>query len=398
MNKFIKLINKILEKVSFRKIIFFRNCINKKNAFIYYKTESFVWRLFNKENHTNNAEIILMVKLLLELGYNVTLLDRSASKYHIRKIKQKFYDILIINNSGNSCPHNEFIQNFFKFKNIIAYVVGPEPNLANSLTYERHKEYKKRIKPKEIIYRRIVKGSKKELSKRFTNVCSILFIGNKFSEESYKMHEKPLFRIYPSISKSLRFDSSDLIHKNKNHFIYFGGAGCIVKGLDLVIDSTLEILKHEEIFLDICAPENESDFWKEYKPKIQDNRYINYHGFVDINSKKFLDLTRKSSFNIFPGSAEGSATSVLTCMRRAVIPVVTYETGIDIKDFGILLKSKKLDVIVKTMRDCTIMDHKQFHQRLINTYKDSWNYSPETYINSIRKGILYSDNNYLNLI
>jgi len=103
-----------------------------------------------------------------------------------------------------------------------------------------------------------------------------------------------------------------------------------------------------------------------------------------------LNLTKKSSFNIFPGTAEGSATSVLTCMRRAVIPIVTYETGVDIKDFGILLKSKKLEEIIKTIKLCMKISDKDFQKRLINTYRDSWNYSPETYVTSFRQGILNS--------
>ena len=86
MYNLIKILNKILEKISFRKVIYFRRRNNKKNAFIYYKTEGFIWQLFNKQNHTNNYEIILMVRTILELGYNVTLVDRSISKDHIRKI------------------------------------------------------------------------------------------------------------------------------------------------------------------------------------------------------------------------------------------------------------------------------------------------------------------------
>ena len=33
---------------------------------------------------------------------------------------------------------------------------------------------------------------------------------------------------------------------------------------------------------------------------------------------------------------------------------------------------------------------KDFQKRLINPYRDSWNYSPETYVTSFRKGILNS--------
>lgn len=392
MNKIVKIFNKVLKKLSFRKIIYFSKSKNKMDAFVYYKTESFIWQIFGKENHTNNFEIILMIKTLLELGYNVVLVDRNASKENIKSINKRNFDFLLTNISGNSAPNNKFIQNNFNFKSIIAYVGGPEPNFANSLRIKRHLEYEKRVNPKETIYRRIVKGSKKEISDRFKSIDSIFYIGNKFSEYSYKIYEKPLFRIFPSISKNLNINPNQLTKKNKNQFIYFGGSGCICKGLDLVIDSVLEIIKDEEIFLDICAPETEIDFWKEYHPKVLNSNNINYHGFIDINSKKFLSLTQKAAFNIFPASSEGSATSVLTCMRRSVIPIVTYEAGIDIKDFGYLLKSNTIEELKQTIKNCAKIKDDEFHQRLINTYEDSWNYSPETFVNSFRKGILKLNN------
>ena len=388
MIKILKLFNKILKKLTFRKIIYFKKSNNKMYAFIYYKTESFIWQVFKKENHTNNYEIILMVKTLLGLGYNTFLVDRNASKAHISKIKQKNFDILLTNISGNSAPNNVFIQSNFNFKSTIAYVGGPEPNFANSLRIKRHNEFQRRVNPKEIIYRRIVRGSKKELSKRFKNVDSIFYIGNKFSENSYKIHQKPLFRIYPSISQTLNINLNDLIKKDKKRFIYFGGSGCICKGLDLVIDSVIEVLKYEEIFLDICAPENELDFWREYQPKISNNDHINYYGFIDINSKNFLNLTTKAAFNIFPASSEGSATSVLTCMRRSLIPVVTYEAGIDVKDFGYLLKSNNVEEIKYVLNKCIKISDSEFQERLIKTYNQSWNYSPEMFVNSFRNGIL----------
>ena len=79
------------------------------DAFVYYKTESFIWQIFGKENHTNNFEIILMIKTLLELGYNVVLVDRNASKENIKSINKRNFDFLLTNISGNSAPNNKFI-------------------------------------------------------------------------------------------------------------------------------------------------------------------------------------------------------------------------------------------------------------------------------------------------
>ena len=79
-------------------------------------------------------------------------------------------------------------------------------------------------------------------------------------------------------------------------------------------------------------------------------------------------------------------------MRRSVIPIVTYEAGIDIKDFGYLLKSNTIEELKQTIKNCAKIKDEEFHKRLINTYEDSWNYSPETFVNSFRKGILKLNN------
>jgi hypothetical protein len=148
---------------------------------------------------------------------------------------------------------------------------------------------------------------------------SIFYIGNEFNVETFSSHQIPMCRINPSTSPILNFELSLLESKSSNSFIYFGGNGLICKGLDLVLEA-FDGLKG--VTLDVCCPSNELDFWSYYKPLLERNSHIRFHGFVQVGGREFSEITAKAAFNIFPGSAEGCATSVVTCMRRGVIPVL----------------------------------------------------------------------------
>ncbi len=105
----------------------------------------------------------------------------------------------------------------------------------------------------------------------------------------------------------------------------------ICKGLDLVLEAFDGLTGVE---LHIGGPAGENEFWSFYAPLLKRNPHIFYHGFVVVGGALFNKITEDAAFAIFPGSAEGATTSVLTVMARGLVPFVTYETGIDSEDFG----------------------------------------------------------------
>lgn len=382
-------VNKVFRKLFFKKLVFIKKRNNNKEALIYYKTDSLYFRPFKIEFHTNLIEINLIIKILLSKGFNLTVVDRSASKKIIEKLLSKNYDLLLTSCAGNSSPFTAFIQENIKAKKVIAYAAGPDPNISNNLVFKRHNDCKERLNYKNFFTRRFVKGEVEELKSRFIKSDYIFCLGKEFSLKTYSQYKKKMFGINPTISTNLDFNLSDISNKNPKRLIYFGGNGAICKGLDLVIDSILEIGKSHEIYLDIFGPGYkkshkstfiEEDFWNYYSKVLKNCSFIKVHGFVPIGSKLFLEKTLNCSFNIFPTASEGCATSVITCMRRAIIPVVNYEAGINnVEDFGILLKSNKFNDVKKTIEKCISMSQEEVEELSLKTYLESWKYSPEIY-------------------
>ena len=111
-------------------------------------------------------------------------------------------------------------------------------------------------------------------------------------------------------------------------------------------------------------------------------------GFVNVASKEFDEITSKCSYVILLSASEGIATSVSTCMRRGLIPVVTRESGVDTGDFGYRIEDLSIDSIKKQISGISKSSKKEFIERSIKTYMDSFKYTQESFSFSFRKALL----------
>lgn len=354
-----------------------------KRALVYYKTDPFFSKkLRDAYVHTNNSEICEIVKVLNSNGYTVDLVDRNARKVEVYPLLEKNYDLLISNAAGNSAPLHEYLIENIRARKKIFYAAGPEPSESNRLVSARHDDLDKRT-GKKFIRRRLVKGD--SFAKRFNGIDAIFYMGNRFNRETFNKYNLPMYRITPSTSPGIWLDARDIKKKCVTNFLYFGGNGLICKGLDLVLEAFDGLT---DVRLDVCSPAEELDFWEHYRPLLERNKNINYHGFVPVSSSLFKNLTARAAFNIFPGSAEACATSVVTCMRRGVIPVITYETGVDIDGFGIEIKEKSVAGIRNLIINLCGTEKAILERMVVDTYIASMGYTQEGYRNSFNSALL----------
>ena len=164
------------------------------------------------------------------------------------------------------------------------------------------------------------------------NSDMIVLAGNNHTKNTYKgLNENIKTVPVPMIPSCLK--SSD---KLGSGFLWFGGAGAVHKGLDLVLDASSEI--SQEFSIDICGPiQNEKDFSKLYKSKLSKSN-INFHGSIDVTSNKMQKLIDNNTFVILPSCSEGMASSVTTCMQFGLIPIISEECGINIDEHCILIE------------------------------------------------------------
>ena len=352
-------------------------------ALVYFKTDPlFSRRLRDAYVHTNNAEIMAMIDVLNRFGFSVDLVDRDADWSQIKPLMSSNYDLYLGNAAGNSAPHHDRINSEIRAKHRIFFAAGPEPTVSNLLVAKRHEYFNSRTRA-DCVVRRLVKGEGLDL--RFRNMDAIFYVGNEFSRETYSSHGLPMHRIFPSTSPKITFDLSAIEEKRSNRFLYFGGNGLICKGLDLVLEAFDRL---EGVELDICAPSSEADFWTYYAPLLRRNSHIRFHGFVQTGGSAFNRMTAAAAFQIFPGSAEGCATSVVTCMRRGVIPVTTRESGVDIGDFGVNITDSTVGGLRRMIGGLRSMGLPELRERAFDTYCASMNYTLETFRNSFEAALL----------
>ena len=369
----------VVNKIARRKFVknFDKYCVEKHGyALIYYKTESFaIGNLFKDFSHVNNQESYEIGKILNELGFVVDVIDRTADLDDIKKyIKEDKYDIFIGLGAGDSGRYFPDIAERLPRAVKVLYAMGPEPDLSDRITKERHNYFRARHPDIPIIDRRVINNV--NTNRLYKNTDCIITIGNDFSYGSYLNLGKDVYKIFLGTYEYLNFDIKDVGDKSPKKFLYFGGNGNITKGLDLV----LEVFENNpELELYVGAPETEKDFNVFSKPIFEKCSNIHNLGFVDVSSKFFRGITASCGYVVLPSSSEGCATSVTTCMRRGLIPIVTNEAGIDIGDFGILVKEGTVEAVEEAVLKASSITRDDFERRIAETHEESKNYTNDNF-------------------
>ena len=141
--------------------------------------------------------------------------------------------------------------------------------------------------------------------------------------------------------------------------------------------------------LEIYGPTSDSLFLKYYSEKIKNSPNIMYNGFIDVGSKEFEDVCNRNSFQIFLSCSEGMATSVLTCMRYGIVPIITYESSINVDKFGYIVKEDNPQKIMEKAKEFVLtaskMDIKEFQWRRKKTIEYGKRFSEKKYIENMSK-------------
>ena len=174
-------------------------------------------------------------------------------------------------------------------------------------------------------------------------------LGNEFTIGTYKYANKPIYRI-PISAPTLYpwFEEKDFDTCRK-HFLWFGSGGMVHKGLDLVLEAFADM---PEYHLTVCGPvQAEKDFEKAFYKELYRTPNIHTVGWVDVSSFTFMDITKQCIGLVYPSCSEGGGGSCITCMHAGLIPIVSYESSIDINDsFGLVLSVCSVEQIKSSIR------------------------------------------------
>ncbi len=380
------IIKKIIYKLARAKFVwgFDKFCkVKKGRALLYHKTEMYILpESFVDFSHTNILEAYEMGKILNQLGFVVDVIDRTADLKDIEKIKD-VYDIFIGLGAGDSGKYFSDIAERVPSAKRVLYAMGPEPDLSNKITKDRHDYFRARHPNIPIVDRRLITAV--DTDRLYKNVTDIIATGSEFSVGSYRHIGKPVHKINLSTYPGLSFDETEFSKKDKNKFLYFGGNGNITKGLDL----TLEVFtKRPDLQLFIFGPTTEEDFNVFANPIIKNSKNIKHLGFIDVTGQKFHDVTAECAYVIMPSSSEACATSITTGMRRALVPIITIETGVpDVENFGYLVNPGTVEELAKVVDMVSKTSYEEFRDKAQKSYQESSKYTMTSFKDSLKQAI-----------
>lgn len=306
--------------------------IRKPKALLYYKTDGiYNSKLAASYSHTNVWESAEMARLLVQQGFEVDVVDRQAESFQ----PKDEYQLFIGMGSGYSGKKfGEYARRLPSAQRVLL-TTGPMPRESDRLVNEQYARFNSRYGtqfPPERTFPELPIEDFIELSD------AILSIGEKgqFSYLTWSQLGKEVHTYLPSTSASLtseRFRSGRKSH-GSNDYVCFAGNGFIVKGVDIVTEAFLQM---PDISLSIYGPDNDRAFFEVLGPMIAKSPNIRFGGFLDVNSSKFDAVVSTTRAQVFASSSEACATSVVTMMRAGVVPITTFESGVDVSSCGLNL-------------------------------------------------------------
>lgn len=195
-------------------------------------------------------------------------------------------------------------------------------------------------------------------------------LGNKFTMDTFRYAGKPLYPVPIVPCASYPWPEGKDFDACRKRFLWFGNGGFVRKGLDLVLEV---FAKLPDYHLTICGPldAGDEDFVKAYHKELFESPNIESIGWVDTDGPEFKEICRNSLALIYPSCAEGQCGGVVTAMHAAVIPVISYESGVDTNDFGITLPGCSLQEVEDAVRQVSELPE----TRLEEMARSAWEYA-----------------------
>ncbi|MDZ8104589.1 MAG: glycosyltransferase [Nostoc sp. DedQUE12a] len=189
-------------------------------------------------------------------------------------------------------------------------------------------------------------------------------LGNNFTVGTFQYANKPMYRI--PISTPIVYpypEQKDFAAVRKN-FLWFGGSALVLKGLDLVLDAFAQM---PEYHLTVCGPiSNDKKFEKAFYKELYETPNIHTYGWIDVSSPEFTKVTNNCLGLVYPSVSEGQSGAVISCLHAGLVPILSYESGVDVHDFGVIFDNLSLEEIkgkVRSISNLPVEDLKVMSQK-----------------------------------
>lgn len=267
-------------------------------------------RLFKNATHTNFAELDMLIKALINKNAVLDICSFEAEGID-EIIERRKYDYVI--GFGNVFRKAAALHSEAKK---ILYVTENPYHISKQAELERIEYYEERTGRKTGFAR----TGRSYLDEDLKLADGIICLGEKRHLEHLGV---PVFHVTPTGLHNSEYEFA-WKRKNKNKFLVFASNGIVHKGIDILI----EVFKrHPEWELYLCGAGMEKSLKKYHIGGLTEN--IHLCGYINTQSRAFIELVDVCTFVLLPSCSEACATSLLSCMRHGLIPVTTRNNGME---------------------------------------------------------------------
>jgi glycosyltransferase involved in cell wall biosynthesis len=197
--------------------------------------------------------------------------------------------------------------------------------------------------------------------------------GNEFTIRTYQYAGKPIYRLPITVEARWPWPEEKDFDQCRTRFLWFASRGMVHKGLDLVLEAFSGLPEYR---LSIIGPvEDEPAFVKLYRDELYHRPNIKLIGWLAKEDQGFKQVLDQSVGHVFTSCSESGAASVLETMGAGLIPIVNYESSVDVDDFGLLLKSASIEDIREGVRTIATMPAVELKRRA----RKAWQKVQSTY-------------------
>ncbi|QHG19323.1 glycosyltransferase [Nostoc sp. ATCC 53789] len=309
---------------------------SKGNVLLSYRIEPFLLKPGQPmpNDHTWYWEVWQIAQTFLDLGYNVDVIQFHNDKF----VPQKHYAFFIDIRHRMEALAPKLNKDCIKIFHVdIANMV-----FRNAAECNRLLEVQQRkgvtLKPQRF--------EVPNLGIEYAD-CAIV-LGNDFTTDTFKYANKPMYRIPISSPVVYPYPDKKDFEAVRKRFLWFGGSALVLKGLDLVLDAFAQM---PEYHLTVCGPvSNDKEFEQAFYKELYETPNIHTYGWIDVSSPDFIEVTNNCLGLVYPSVSEGQSGAVISCLQAGLIPILSYESGVDVHDFGVIFDNLSLEEIKDKVR------------------------------------------------
>lgn len=298
---------------------------------------------FYTDPHSNNWVSPEIARLFSERGYDVDIINWDNNRF----IPRKKYAVCIDMQYNLERLSAHLPKDCIK----IMHLVASYPEFQNNAEQARIRALEKRNGV-------VLAPSRTSPITSNPGVADFLLgYGNKTVHGTYARFGKKIIPIPVPVMERYDFPQNKNFEEAKKHFLWFGGGGAILKGLDLVLE-TFATLPY--LHLTIIGP---SSFGKEFEDfyakelilphitRYEKPRLNRKNGESMVGNISVREVMDECGTILGLSASEGGGGATVQAMQRGLFPIITPQTGINESAPCVIIENPTIENIKKAVED-----------------------------------------------